>query len=304
MALDVSALNDFNNEVAGELIIRSVYEGQTTSILPVKEGIKHQEPLNLFDVDLQIQTGSCVSTPSGSMIASQRNITVTPRTSYDGLCLKDLDTKYLGISALEPGSYNETFALANAYGEMLTNQFAKKNDQFLWSTNRGSSAGLGYLTSGSNAGVVTPAGAAVPFTSLTALEVIDSLIDNLNADVADRDDLTVWMSVTNFRKYVTALRGANNFYFDPGSITNRTGILSMAYPFQNVKVVGTTGLQGSDRVVLMPDAYAVVGTDLLSDLSEFQMWYDINSDQLKHRISTKLGVQVAYQEYIVSNDRN
>lgn len=305
MGLNVSALNDFNNEVAGELIIRSVYEGQTTSILPVKEGIKHQEPLNLFDVDLQIQTGSCVSTPSGSMIASQRNITVTPRTSYDGLCLKDLDTKYLGISALQPGSYNETFALANAYGEMLTNQFAKKNDQFLWNTNSGSAAGLGYLTSGSNTGVVTPTFASgLPFTSGDALAIIDNLIDNLNADVADRDDLTVWMSVTNFRKYVTALRSANNFYFDPGSITNRTGILSMAYPFQNVKVVGTTGLQGSDRVCLMPDAYAVVGTDLLSDLSEFQMWYDINSDQLKHRIATKLGVQVAYPEYIVSNDRN
>lgn len=300
MGLNVSALNDFNNEVAGELIIKSVYEGQTTSILPVKEGIKHQEPLNLFDVDLQIQGGTCVSTPSGSMIASQRNITVTPRTSYDGLCLKDLDTKYLGISALEPGSYNETFALANAYGEMLTNQFAKKNDQFLWNT----TDGLGLLTSGSTAGVVVPAAATGSFDSSTALGIIDAMIDNLNADVADRDDLTVWMSVTNFRKYVTALRSANNFYFDPGSITNRTGILSMAYPFQNVKVVGTTGLQGSDRICLMPDAYAVVGTDLLSDLSEFQMWYDINSDQLKHRISTKLGVQVAYPEYIVSNDQN
>jgi len=304
MSLNVSALNDFNNEVAGELIVRQVMEGQTTSILPVKTGIKHQEPLNLFDVDLQIQGGTCVSTPSGSMIATQRNITVTPRTSFDGLCLKDLDTKYLGISALQPGSYNETFALANAYGEMLTNQFAKKNDQFLWNTNTGSAAGLGYLTSGSNTGVVTPGAANIPFVSADALLVIDTLIDNLDADVADRDDLTVWMSVTNFRKYVTALRSANNFYFDPGSITNRSGILSMAYPFQNVKVVGTTGLQGSDRVCLMPDAYAVVGTDLESDLTEFQLWYDINSDQLRHRIATKLGVQVAYPEYIVSNNRN
>lgn len=304
MGLNVSALTDFNNEVAGELIVRSVYEGQTTSILPVKEGIKHQEPLNLFDVDLQIQDGTCVSTPSGSMIATQRNITVKPRTSYDGLCLKDLDTKYLGISALDAGSYNETFALANAYGEMLTNQFAKKNDQFLWNTDSGSYAGLGYLTSGSNSGVVTPAGADIPFVAADALDVIDTLIANLDADVADREDLTVWMSVSNFRKYVVALRNANNFYFDPASITNRSGILEMAYPFQNVKVVGTTGLQGSDRVALMPDAYAVVGTDLLSDFSEFQMWYDINSDQLKHRIASKLGVQVAYPEYIVSNNRN
>ena len=300
MSLNVSALSDFNNEVAGELIVRSVYEGQTTSILPVKTGIKHQEPLNLFDVDLVIQDGTCVSTPSGSMIASQRNITVTPRTSFDGLCLKTLDTKYLGISALGAGSYNETFALANAYGEMLTNQFAKSNDAFLWNDTSGSAQGLGYLTSAANTGVVVPAAATGSFTSDTALEIIDALIENVNTDVADRDDLTVWMSVSNFRKYVTALRKANNFYFDPAAITNRTGILSMAYPFQNVKIVGTSGITG-DRIALMPDAYAVVGVDLESDLEEFQMWYDINSDQLKHRIATKLGVQVAYPEYIVSN---
>ena len=36
--------------------------------------------------------------------------------------------------------------------------------------------------------------------------------------------------------------------------------------------------------------------------SVFQLWYDINSDQLKHRISTKLGVNVAYPQYWVSND--
>lgn len=300
MSLNVSALADFNNEVAGELIVRSVYEGQTTSILPVKTGIKHQEPLNLFDVDLVIQNGTCVSTPSGSMIATQRDITVTPRTSFDGLCLKTLDTKYLGISALGAGSYNETFALANAYGEMLTNQFAKANDSFLWNDTSGSAQGLGYLTSAANTGVVVPAAATGSFTSDTALTVIDALIENLDTDVADRDDLTVWMSVANFRKYVTALRKENSFFFDPASITNRPGLLTMQYPFQNVKVVGTSGISGN-RVALMPDAYAVVGTDLESDLTEFQMWYDINSDQLKHRIATKLGVQVAYPEYIVSN---
>lgn len=305
MGLNVAALADFNNQVAGEKIIRSVYEGQTTSILPIKEGIKHQEPLNLFDVSLYISDSTCVSTPSGSLNATQRNITVKPRTSFDGICLKDMDTKYLGISDLGAGSYNETFALANAYSDLLMNQFAKSNDQFLWSTDAGSYPGLGYLTSGSNSGVVVASTAAA--TAVTAgnmLTIIDDLIDNLSADVADRDDLTVWMSVTNFRKYVTALRSANNFYFDPASISNRTGILSMAYPFQNVKVVGTTGLQGSDRICLMPDAYAVVGTDLVSDFTEFQMWYDINEDKLKHRISSKLGVQVAFPEYIVTNNKN
>ena len=297
--LNVSALNDFNNEVAGRIIPKIVFEGYTTSILPIQEGIKYQEPLNLFDVDLQIQTGSCVSTPSGSFNATQRNITVTDRISYDGLCLDDLNSKYLGISALDAGSYNETFALAETYSDLIVNQMKKKDDQFLWNT----TDGLGLLTSGSTAGVVTPALANVPVVVGDILGIIDELIINLPDDVADRDDLTVWMSVASFRKYVTALRTLNNFYFDPGSVENRHGILQMAYPFQNVKVIGTAGISG-ERIALMPDAYAVVGTDLMSDVTNFSLWYDINADQLKHRLKSKLGVQVAYPEYIISNDRN
>jgi hypothetical protein len=299
MALDVSALNDFNNEVAGKVVPKIVFEGYTTSILPIQEGIKYQEPLNIFEVDLVVQSGDCVSTPSGSFDATQRNITVTQRTSYDGLCLDNLNPKYLGISALDAGSYNETFKLASVYTEQIVNQMKKSDDSFLWNVTNG----LGALTSGSTAGVVVPNAATGSVSSATIIGITDALIENLSDDVADRDDLTIWMSVSNFRKFITALRGLNNYYFDPGSISNRTGILQIAYPFQNVKVVGTAGISG-DRIALMPDAYAVVGTDLLSDVENFQLWYDINADQLKHRLKSKLGVQVAFPEYIVSNNRN
>tara|TARA_R100000951_G_scaffold42792_1_gene35920 strand:- start:206 stop:1108 length:903 start_codon:yes stop_codon:yes gene_type:complete len=300
MALDVSALSDFNNEVAGKVVPKMIFEGYTTSILPIQEGIKYEEPLNIFEVDLVVQSGDCVSTPSGSFDATQRTIQVTQRTSFDGLCLDNLNPKYLGISALDRGSYNETFKLASVYTEQIVNQMKKSDDSFLWNTTNG----LGALTSGSTAGVVVPAGlAATPVVVADILGIIDDLIINLSDDVADRDDLTVWMSVASFRKYVTALRTLNNYFFDPGSISNRTGILQMAYPFQNVKVVGTAGITG-ERICLMPDAYAVVGTDLLSDVDNFSLWFDINADQLKHRLKSKLGVQVAFPEYIVSNDRN
>jgi hypothetical protein len=70
-----------------------------------------------------------------------------------------------------------------------------------------------------------------------------------------------------------------------------------------LKIVGTSGLNGSNRMVTGPSKQIVVGTDLLSDYSDFQLWYDISSDQLKHRVVTKLGVNVAYPEFWVSNDR-
>jgi hypothetical protein len=315
MALNLTALSDFNNQTAGELVLKMVYGGSTIEYVTIQEGVKYQEPINLFDVTLNIQNGTCVSTASGSATFSQRTIEVCPRTSFDALCLKNLDKKYLGISALAPGSYNETFALASAYSELLVSQFQKANDLFLWQQVSGSSStfggtcavnGLNRIITGSTSGVVVPTftvtGSAM-LSSTNILSTMDQMIATSSADVADRDDLTFFMSVTNFRNFLTGLRLANNFYFDPSAVVNRGGLYEMQYPFSpNVKVVGTTGLQGSNRVVFGPAKHIVVGTDLLSDFTEFQLWYDINTDTLRHRISTKLGVQIAYPEFWCSND--
>ena len=310
MSLNVSALADFNNQIAGELIIKMVYAGSTMEYITIQEGVKFQEPINLFEVSLYMQNGTCVSSASGSATFTQRTIEVCPRTSFDALCLKDLDKKYLGISALAPGSYNETFALATQYSELLVNQFQKANDQFIWRQESGSAStfggtcatnGLNFIITGSTSGVVAIASSSLAAANI--LSTMDTMIATSSADVADREDLTFFMSVTNFRNYLTGLRLANNFYFDPMSVTNRGGLYEMQYPFQpNIKVVGTVGLQGSSRVVLGPAKQIVAGTDLLSDFTEFQLWYDINTDTLRHRVSTKLGVNIAYPEFWVSND--
>jgi len=300
MSLDVSALSAFNNEVAGELLPKIVYGGSTMEYITVKEGVKHQEPINLMEVDLQVQYGTCVSTPSGSLTYSQRNITVCPRTSFDGICLKDMDKYYLGVADLEPGSYNTTFKTAQVYSDLLVNQFQKSNDAFLWNGDAGcTDGGTGLIAtiSGSTAGVVTAG------TGDATLANLDTMIAALSDDVADREDITVFMSVSKFRTFIAALRSANNYYFDPASVSNRGGILEIAYPFApGVKVVGVSGLNGSNRIVVGPAKQIVAGTDLMSDFSEFQLWYDINTDQLRHRIATKLGVNIAYPEFWVSND--
>jgi hypothetical protein len=310
MSLNVSALADFNNQIAGELIIKMVYAGSTMEYITIQEGVKYQEPINLFEVSLYMQNGTCVSSASGSATFSQRTIEVCPRTSFDALCLKDLDKKYLGISALAPGSYNETFALATQYSELIVNQFQKANDQFLWAQVSGSAStfggtcatsGLNIIISSSTTGVVPVLINAASSSAANILTTMDTMIATSSADVADREDLTFFMSVTNFRNYLTGLRLANNFYFDPMSVTNRGGLYEMQYPFQpNIKVVGTVGLQGINTIKLGPAKQIVAGTDLLSDFTEFQLWYDINTDTLRHRVSTKLGVNIAYPEFWVS----
>ena len=299
---NVAALDAFNNELAGELLVKSVMAGSTTEFVTVKEGIKYKEPINLQEIDLVIQDGnSCVSTPSGSVTYTQRDIEVCTRTSYDGLCLKDLDTKYIGLLGPQ-GSYPETFAFMEEYASQLVANFQKKNDQFIWTaTTAGGDCSVGLntlLASGSGATFVS---SSVP-TSANIVDQIDLQLESLDQDVQDRDDLTTFMSVANFRKYIVGLRKENNFHYDPAAVSNRGSLLSMKHPFANLTIVGTVGLQGSDRIVTGPARQIVVGTDLVSDLDNFQMWYDINGDQLKHRIVTKLGVQVAYPEFWVTNN--
>ena len=295
--LNVSALADFNNETAGRIVPRMIFEGYTTSVLPVQEGIKYQEPLQIFDTTVTLQSGSCVSTPAGEFAATQKVITVTPRVSYDGLCLDELNTKSLGISQLDKGSYNETFKLAEIYTSQIVNQVKKLDDTFLWDA-----AGTAFGSGSSVAAGATlvPAGTG-SFTSTTALDILDEYIAAIPDDVADRDDLTVWMGVSDFRHYIAALRKTNNYYAEANDTTGAaSGQFMSQYPFANVKVIGTPGITDG-RICLMPDAYSVVGVDAIEDETNFSMWYDVNSDQLKHRLKSKLGGAIAFPEYVLTN---
>lgn len=305
MAFDVATLDAFNNETAGELVVKAIMGGSTIEYATVKEGVKYKEPINLFEVDLDIVDGrGCVTNTAGTASMTQRDIEVCQRSSHDGLCLRDLDTKYLGV--MQPGgSYNETFTLVQEYSDQIVMGFQKANDTFLWGATTGAGDcvdGLKTIISGSTTGVVVPSSGIEAPTSANIGDQIDLLLENLADDVQDREDLTVFMSIANFRKYITWLRNENNYHFDPAAVENRGSLLEMMHPFANVKVVGVVGLNGSSRIVLGPAKHIVVGTDLLSDFSDFQLWYDINGDQLKHRVVTKLGVNIAYPEFWVSND--
>ena len=48
MAFDISTLDAFNNETAGELIVKAILGGSTIEYATVKEGVKYKEPINLF----------------------------------------------------------------------------------------------------------------------------------------------------------------------------------------------------------------------------------------------------------------
>ena len=315
MAINVAALADFNNELAGKLVLDTVFTGTTAEYASIQQGIKYQEPLNLAEVTPYFQGGDAVTNTSGSAVFSQRNITVTKRTAYDSWNLQLLTDKYLGISALPEGSYEETFSLMEQLGGDLVRKAQQSNDDFIWNAESGvvfpgstvtaAADGFKKLISGSTAGVNVPAGVgANVITASSAYEQLVDMINSLDSNVIDSEDLTFFCGSPVFTRIISGLTTQNLFHFDPTSVERRNGIYEVPLPgFPNVRIVGTWGLRASERVILGPSSDMVIGCDLMSDTENFKSWYDINDDAIKYRLRNKLGVQVGHPEYFVSNDQ-
>ena len=313
MAINVTALQDFNNEVAGKLVLDTVYKGNTTEYVSVQEGIKYQEPLNIMSNTLYFQGGDSVSNTSGSLDFTQRNITVTKRTAYDSLNLQSLTEKYLGVSALPEGSYEETFNLVSQLSEDIVAKAQQANDDFIWNSVEGATFDGSTVTAaadGFKALLVNANGTKIPtgtgataITGSTAYAQLTDMLSVADTNILDADDLTIWTGTAVFQRIIGGLTTQNLFHFDPTSVERRGGFYEVPLPgYPNVKIVGTYGLRSSERVIIGPSSDMVVGTDLVSDVQNFQMWYDINSDSLKYRLRNKLGIQVGHPEYFVSND--
>jgi len=312
MSINVSALNDYNAELAGKMVLDTVYTGNTAEYVSIQENIKYQEPLNLASVTPYFQGGDTVSNPSGSLEFTQRNITVSKRTAYDQWNLQLLTSKYLGKAVLDPGSYEDTMTILTGLSEDLVKKAQQANDDFIWNAVDGAvfpgttvtaaGDGLKKIISGSTAGVNVPAGQTA-ITASTAYNQIVDLVTAVDVNVKDADDLTVFCGTSVFQRIVSGLTTQNLFHFDPTTVARRGGFYEVPLPgFPNIRIVGTYGLRSSERVIVGPASDAFVGTDLMSDTTNFQLWWDINSDSLKYRLRNKLGTQIAHPDYWASND--
>lgn len=320
MGFNVSALPDYTSQITGRIVLDTVFVGTSAEYFSSQEGVKHAETLNLVSTTPYFQGGDAVADPSGSTDFTQRTITVTKRTAYDGLNLQLLTDKYLGKMGLPEGSYEETFAIMDEVTGDLVRKAQQQNDLFIWTAVSGSTFanssvvpeadGILKLISGSTSGVNVPAasqtGSAEFGAQITAANAYDQIVDGialLDDNIKSADDLTVWVGPGVFTKVVQGLTQNNLFHFSPTSVTERNGMHEVPLPgFPNIKIVSTYGLTNSQRVIIGPDSDMVIGTDLRSDTENFKLWYSIDQDRINYRLRNKLGIQAGHPNYWCSND--
>jgi hypothetical protein len=301
---NLSSLATYTDEVGGELIRKAILEGETAKIIKVQPGIKGSQSINLLDSTLVVQDGSCGWNSSGQTTYTQRDITVCQYKVNEALCPSDLNDYWLG-QLLTPGSYPETVPFEEQISILKTQQISQYIENQIWGASSASTCFSGFkeLFAQQGTGTTTVTGGIVvtgqtAISSVSALTQVDALIEQIPDDVVNRTDWVVFMSHANYRKYLINYRTSNYYHFNPeGSYEE----FKTFHPATNILVHPVGGLNASNLVVLAPAGYLVLGVDLLSDSETLKMFYSVDFDEVRLRSNFKVGVQIAWPQFVITN---
>jgi hypothetical protein len=283
-----------------------LFGGKTAAILQaagqVQVGVKSAEALNILTSDVYFQADGCGYTASGNTTFTQRNITVGKIKVEETLCPKTLEAKWMQTQ-IAPGSPTEV-PFEVQIGTDKSNNIAKLLEVSMWqgdtatsNTNPNTNRFDGFTKIIDAASASTIAGNTSSATAITIANV-DDLIDNIYAavpaDIADSDDLVLWVGIDTFKKYTTALRNNNLFHYAADSEG-----MELIIPATNIKMIGVGGLNGTNRMFCGRLSNFFVGTDLANEEEEYKFWYSQDNDEVRFRATMKYGVQIAFPDQIV-----
>lgn len=310
--LNLANLTKYTDQLSGILLKEAVLVGTTFDYISIQTGIKYADSINILTNTLTAAAGGCGTiSPAGSTTLSQRDITVCPIKVEESVCVDEFEQYWIGQLARE-GSYNEFApeAFNQLYLSNKTEKIGQLVEDIFWKGSVNSTYGGGNLAlcngileilenTSATSSVITGITYSGALSTATALDCVDSMIASIPNDVLQADDLTLFMSHTNFRTLMKALRTANYFVAYDGQ--QHTWVLDN-YTNTNVRVVATRGLNGRNEMVLTPASNLYFGTDSFGEARNgdgFQFWYDIRDNITYFRAKLKVGAQVAFPQYVV-----
>jgi hypothetical protein len=306
MAFNVTGLTNYTNELSTELVVRSLFGSKTAAVLQaagqVQVGVKSAEALNILSSDVFFQADGCGYSASGNTTFSQRVITVGKIKIEETLCPKTLEAKWLQTQMV-PGSPT-SIPFEEQIGQEKASRIAKLIEVSMWQGDTATSNtnpntnrfdGFNKIIDAASASTVSGnTSAATAITTANIEDLIDNMYNVIPADIADADDLVLFVGIDTFKKYTTALRASNLFHYAADSEG-----MEIMIPATNIKMIAVGGLTSTNRMFLARVTNMFVGTDLANEEEELKFWYSEDNDEVRFRASFKYGVQIAFPDQLV-----
>jgi hypothetical protein len=315
MAFNVSALTDYTNENAEQLVIKSLFGARTQEIIAaegtIQTGIKSAETVNILDTDATFQTGgTCGFLSSGTTNFSQRTITVGKIKVNEALCPKALEAKYTQ-KALQIGSRYQKIPFEQQYTDLKAGTIAEQMEVAIWqgdttSVNANLNKFDGYIKLIDAASAVTANGNPTGITTGTGITVsnVRSIVSGmylaLPARVQGKKDVRVFCGWDTFQKFISAYTDANLFNFAPKGTEVSAENGEVIIPGTFYKLTAVHGLDGTNRLFAMRTSNMYMGVDLENEEERWEIFFAKEADEIRFVAEWKAGVQVALPNEIVS----
>ena len=308
----VSGLADYTNQQSLDLISKAILADPTASYVQVMPGVKSAEDIHTIESDLKVQTGSAGFGASGSTTLGKVTLSVDKCKVNEILDSYALESKYTQL-ALNPGSILTEVPFEQYLSEEKAKSLSKVIAKQYWQGDISNGSGNNALVDGlmldlgSDATRVVAATGASDWNSSNIIASVQEMIAAQDVDVADSDSRVMFVSPAYYQILVDALFAGNYFHVAPDTLVGG----EFVFPGSNVRIVRTYGLQGSsshnlavnsnDAVALVDTRYIYWGTDLVSDYSNFEIFYSRDNDEVRFISRYKMGAAHLFGLYAVTN---
>ena len=308
--VDATALGDFTQEIQTEMLTKALFGSRTVAMLSaagqVQVGIKYKEALALLDTDVVFQSGDddCTWQPSGTTTFTQRDIEVAAIKIQEDLCPRKLRKKWLALT-MAAGSDDTELPFGTQIGEYKSRKIGDTLETAIWIGNAATSNtnqntnkfdGFARIVDIASASTVSGnTGGATAVTSSNIDDIITAIYNAIPEAIMERDDLVLFMSIPNFKKYTEWLRSANLFHFAPDGNPLETYFVGTNLKIKGVKLSGTY----ANRMICTYVENMVVGTDLEGEDEQFTLSYDESSMKVRFNTNFKFGCQIVFPEFVV-----
>lgn len=296
---DVADLTAYVDDSRGELITRSVTEAKTLNYITIQEGVKGTQDLKLMDDSIVYQTGDCTMTPAGDTVFTDRQISVETLGYMKKFCQKDLAGFWTQL-ALTPGAMAEDQTLP--FEAQITNYLlalhALELDKLIWKGNKSTGSGNLEFMNGfaqfltvANGVVELNADGTAAIDASNAYDVFYACFSNMTESVAESTDKVAFCGRENFNYLLKNLVDLNFFHYSPSDIASMNEVV---IPGTDLRVVKVPGLNATDKIFVGRASHFVFGTDLSTDIANYELWYSQDDDVIYVRSKFRAGVQVPF----------
>jgi hypothetical protein len=316
MALSLGTLNLYTKQLVEPLLTSAVIGAKTQQMIMdggiVIPKVKSSASIPLMDTDAVFQADGCGYSPSGTTSFTQRTVTVGKIQVSETICPKNFEA-YFTQEALKAGSTYEDFGNAQFLEAYLAKKNARISAQIETAIWQGDVTGSGGANLNKFDGLIrlidlgSPIDANVsgftgvsgsPISTVTATNVVAStegIYKAIPAEVMAKGDVKIFCGYDWYRLLILAYRALNLFSYNPQDVNAQSFIL----PGTNIEVVPVNGLNGTGDAYAISLSNMVLAVDLENEEQNYRVFYSMDNDEIRTKVSFKVGVNVAFTNEVV-----